>query len=95
MKRRTALGLSAAVPTSTLLTAGPAGADGGGGVRVTGLRVDGRPGRPLGLDTAKPLLSWRFAERRRLARLRSARLPSARPRSARLPWAGLLWARLL
>jgi alpha-L-rhamnosidase len=65
MKRRTALGLSLAVPSATLLTGSPAAAHGDGhrhGLRVVGLRVDGRPDQPLGLDTVHPVLSWRFAE---------------------------------
>lgn len=64
MKRRTALGLSLAVPTSTLLIPGPAEATGSGGhsVRVVGLRIVGRPDQPLGLDDPNPVLSWRFAE---------------------------------
>ncbi|WP_430781467.1 family 78 glycoside hydrolase catalytic domain [Actinoplanes sp. G11-F43] len=61
MKRRTALGLSLAVPSATVLTGGPAQAS-AGRVRVIGLRVDGRPGHPLGLDSITPVLSWRFAE---------------------------------
>ncbi|WP_433788688.1 family 78 glycoside hydrolase catalytic domain [Actinoplanes sp. CA-252034] len=67
MRRRTALGLSVAVPASTLLVAGPAEAGGSPEVRVTGLRVDGRPDQPLGLDTVRPVLSWRFAETRSTA----------------------------
>ena len=63
MKRRTALGLSLAVPSATLLTGGPAEATGNGpGLRVVDLRVDGRPDQPLGLDSPNPVLSWRFAE---------------------------------
>ncbi|MEV0900793.1 family 78 glycoside hydrolase catalytic domain [Actinoplanes sp. NPDC049802] len=63
MRRRTALGLSLAVPSASLLTGGPAEAT-GPGLRVVGLRVDGRPGRPLGLDSPRPVLSWRFTETR-------------------------------
>ncbi|GGN44228.1 alpha-L-rhamnosidase [Actinoplanes campanulatus] len=55
MKRRTALGLSLAVPSAPLLAGSP-------GVRVVGLRVDGRDDQPLGLDSPNPVLSWRFAE---------------------------------
>ncbi|MBW6439061.1 glycoside hydrolase family 78 protein [Actinoplanes hulinensis] len=61
MKRRTALGLSLAVPSAPLLIGSPASA-GGPGVRVVGLRVDGRDDQPLGLDSPNPVLSWRFAE---------------------------------
>ncbi|MEU4424460.1 family 78 glycoside hydrolase catalytic domain [Actinoplanes sp. NPDC024001] len=66
MKRRTALGLSLAIPSATLLTGSPAEAT-GPGLRVVGLRVDGRPDRPLGLDAPNPVLSWRFAETRATA----------------------------
>ncbi|BBH70182.1 hypothetical protein ACTI_68670 [Actinoplanes sp. OR16] len=63
MKRRTALGLSLAVPSATVLTGSPASAHGNGpGPRVVGLRVDGRGDEPLGLDTRTPVFSWRFAE---------------------------------
>ncbi|GAB7036977.1 MULTISPECIES: family 78 glycoside hydrolase catalytic domain [Catenuloplanes] len=63
MRRRTALGLSLAIPSASVLTGGPASAgDTGPGPRVVGLRVDGRAGSPLGLDTVNPVLSWRFAE---------------------------------
>ncbi|MEV6304848.1 family 78 glycoside hydrolase catalytic domain [Actinoplanes sp. NPDC051861] len=67
MKRRTALGLTLAVPSATLLTAGPAEATGHGhgdgpGLRVVGLRIDGRGDQPLGLDSPNPVFSWRFAE---------------------------------
>ncbi len=58
MKRRTALGLSLAVPSASLLTTDPEGP----GLRVVGLRIDGRPDQPLGLDDPSPVLSWRFAE---------------------------------
>ncbi|MBB2947243.1 alpha-L-rhamnosidase [Actinoplanes lutulentus] len=61
MKRRTALGLSLAVPSATLLTASPASAH-APGLRVVGLRVNGRGDQPLGLDAPNPVLSWRFAE---------------------------------
>jgi alpha-L-rhamnosidase len=61
MKRRTALGLSVAVPSATMLSGTPAAA-GGPGARVVGLRVDGRDDQPLGLDSRNPVFSWRFAE---------------------------------
>ncbi|MEU4689864.1 family 78 glycoside hydrolase catalytic domain [Actinoplanes sp. NPDC023714] len=61
MKRRTALGLSVAIPSTAVLTAGPAAAS-GPGLRVVGLRVDGRPDEPLGLDDPDPVFGWRFAE---------------------------------
>jgi alpha-L-rhamnosidase len=61
MKRRTALGLSVAVPSATMLSGTPASA-GGPGARVVGLRVDGRDDQPLGLDSRNPVFSWRFAE---------------------------------
>ncbi|MDR7275712.1 family 78 glycoside hydrolase catalytic domain [Catenuloplanes atrovinosus] len=61
MKRRTALGLSLAVPSASVLTAAPALA-GDPGVRVVSLRVDGRGDAPLGLDNPHPVLSWQFAE---------------------------------
>jgi alpha-L-rhamnosidase len=66
VKRRTALGLTVAVPSASLLTASPAEAT-GPGLRVVGLRVDGRDDQPLGLDDPNPLLSWRFAETRSAA----------------------------
>ncbi|MEU8238257.1 family 78 glycoside hydrolase catalytic domain [Actinoplanes missouriensis] len=67
MKRRTALGISLAIPSATVLTGSQASATGHGhghgpGVRVTGLRVDGRGDQPLGLDTTRPVFNWRFAE---------------------------------
>ncbi|MFC4063563.1 family 78 glycoside hydrolase catalytic domain [Actinoplanes subglobosus] len=61
MKRRTALGITIAVPSATLLTPGPATA-GAPGLRVVGLRVEGREDQPLGLDTPNPVFGWRFAE---------------------------------
>jgi alpha-L-rhamnosidase len=61
VRRRTALGLSVAVPSATLLTGSPASA-GGPRPRVVGLRVDGRDDQPLGLDSPNPVFSWRFAE---------------------------------
>ncbi|GAA1656064.1 alpha-L-rhamnosidase [Actinoplanes couchii] len=62
MKRRTALGLSVAIPSATVLTGVPAEARQGRNLRVVGLRVDGRGDQPLGIDAVKPVLSWRFAE---------------------------------
>lgn len=61
MKRRTALGITVAAPSATLLTPGPATA-GAPGLRVVGLRVEGREDQPLGLDIPGPVFGWRFAE---------------------------------
>jgi alpha-L-rhamnosidase len=84
MKRRTALGLSVAVPSATMLSGTPASA-GGPGARVVGLRVDGRDDQPLGLDSRNPVFSWRFAE------TSSAAVDRQTAYQIRVHGPGLLW----
>jgi alpha-L-rhamnosidase len=84
MKRRTALGLSVAVPSATMLSGTPAAA-GGPGPRVVGLRVDGRDDQPLGLDSRNPVFSWRFAE------TSSAAVDRQTAYQIRVHGPGLLW----
>ncbi|WP_181448495.1 alpha-L-rhamnosidase [Nonomuraea aridisoli] len=70
-RRRTVLaglGVSLALVLSHPLTAPPATAAGGQPlVEVVDLRVDGRKDRPLGLDSATPLLGWRMTQTRQAA----------------------------
>ncbi|WP_327010744.1 glycoside hydrolase family 78 protein [Dactylosporangium sp. NBC_01737] len=62
------LGASLALIMSQLLNATPAAAAGGqGNVEVVDLRIDGRSGRPLGLDNTAPALGWHIVETSRAA----------------------------
>jgi alpha-L-rhamnosidase len=61
LSRRHALGILAAGTAGLALPLGAAGtaaAAGSGGAAVTRLGIDGRVGRPLGVDDATPRLSW-------------------------------------
>lgn len=83
MRMLAGLGVSLTLVMSQAFSAAPAAASLGGQsfVEVVNLRVEGRPDRPLGIDSPNPLLAWQMVETGRAWAhpCRWARLPLACP----------------